>query len=61
MEFDQAHVTCLWHGLRFRLDSGICPEAPHYRVRTFGVRVKDGRVWVGPPGGPQREEASRGA
>lgn len=46
VEFDDAHVTCLWHGLRFAFSDGVCPEAEHYRVSTYDVRVKGDEVWV---------------
>jgi nitrite reductase/ring-hydroxylating ferredoxin subunit len=46
VEFDDDHVTCLWHGLRFAFGSGICPEADHYRVPTYKVKVKGDEIWV---------------
>ena len=45
-EFDDDHVTCLWHGLRFPFDGGVCPEAAHYRVPTYSVKVVDEEIWV---------------
>jgi len=46
VEFDDEHVTCLWHGLRFAFDTGVCPEAVHYRVQTYTVKVIDDEIWV---------------
>ncbi|MBS13685.1 MAG: ferredoxin [Gemmatimonadetes bacterium] len=46
VEFDDEHVTCLWHGLRFTFDTGVCPEADHYRVHTYTVKVIDDEIWV---------------
>jgi nitrite reductase/ring-hydroxylating ferredoxin subunit len=46
VEFDDEHVTCLWHGLRFAFGSGLCPEAEHYRVPTYTVKVKGDEIWV---------------
>ena len=46
VEFDDDHVTCLWHGLRFAFGSGVCPEAEHYRVPTYSVKVLGEAIWV---------------
>ena len=46
VEFDDDHVTCLWHGLRFAFGSGVCPEAEHYRVPTYSVKVVGEAIWV---------------
>ncbi len=46
VEFDDDHVTCLWHGLRFAFSSGVCPEAEHYRVHTYEVKLKGDEIWV---------------
>lgn len=45
--FDGAEVTCPAHGARFEAASGkpLCMPAVS-PVRTFPVRVSDGRVWV---------------
>ncbi|MDA0746204.1 MAG: nitrite reductase (NAD(P)H) small subunit [bacterium] len=42
-------VTCVWHGLKFDLGTGTCPEAPHYSVAKYRVRVEGEDVFVGPP------------
>jgi nitrite reductase (NADH) small subunit len=46
VEFDNDHVTCLWHGLRFAFDDGVCPEAEHYRVETYSVKLVKDEIWV---------------
>lgn len=46
VEFDDTHVTCLWHGLRFAFKDGVCPEAAHYRVQTYTVEVRNEEIWV---------------
>ena len=46
VEFDNDHVTCLWHGLRFAFGSGLCPEADHYRVPTYSVKLKGDEIWI---------------
>ncbi len=46
VEFDDDHVTCLWHGLRFSFQTGVCPEAEHYQVLTYEVKVIDDEIWV---------------
>lgn len=45
--FDGAEVTCPAHGARFEAASGkpLCMPAIS-PVRTFPVRVSDGRIWV---------------
>ena len=47
MEFDGNMVTCLWHGLKFNVVSGDCPEAPHYKAKKYPVRVEGDRILVG--------------
>ncbi len=48
---DEGCVVCPWHSWAFDLNSGECPEAPQFRVRTFPARVVDGRVeaQIAPP------------
>ena len=59
-EFDDQHVTCLWHGLRFAFDSGVCPEAEHYRVETYSVRMNGEEIWVSAlPDDPVEERKTR--
>jgi nitrite reductase (NADH) small subunit len=39
-------VTCPWHGLEFEIATGRCLASSRYRLRTYTVRVEDGRVIV---------------
>lgn len=41
-------VTCFWHNLTFDLASGICTEAPHFRIRKYPVRVRGQEIYVSP-------------
>ena len=45
--FDGKDVTCLWHGLKFDLETGICPAAPHYQLRRYPVRIRDAEIFLG--------------
>ena len=47
-------VTCLWHGLKFDVATGACPEAPHYRVQNYRVRVEAEDIFLAPPGSGSR-------
>lgn len=40
------HVTCVWHGWSFDLETGRCAEEPDESVACFPVREADGRVIV---------------
>lgn len=39
-------VVCPWHSWSFDLESGVCPEAPSFQVRSYPVRVVDGTIEV---------------
>ena len=58
-------VTCPWHGYQYDPATGRAPAPFTERVPTFGVRVRDGRVWVAtppnPPGTPVEPAALGGA
>lgn len=41
---DELHLVCPWHGLEYRLDTGICAADPGYRLRPVPLRVEDGTV-----------------
>jgi nitrite reductase/ring-hydroxylating ferredoxin subunit len=45
-------LSCPWHGWEFELTSGRSVFDPDYRVRTYEVEVRDGRVLV-EMGGPR--------
>lgn len=39
-------VRCAWHFLEFKITTGECLAYPEWRVRTYDVRAKDGKVVV---------------
>lgn len=49
---DRPVLVCPFHRWQYDLNSGRCTTDPSYRIRTYGVTVKDGRVLVdlGPAG-----------
>lgn len=47
VEFNGHMVTCLWHGLKFNVVNGECPQAPHYKAKKYPVRVEGDRIFVG--------------
>lgn len=47
--FEGTQVTCLWHGLKFNVVTGVCEEAPHHEVKKYRVQVQGDDVYVGPP------------
>jgi nitrite reductase/ring-hydroxylating ferredoxin subunit len=44
--FDGRIVTCGYHGMRFDVTSGECPDAAGWCAATYEVRVVDGRVEI---------------
>ena len=42
-------VACPFHKKTFSLRSGECLSGDDYRIRTYPVKVKNGRVYVGIP------------
>ncbi|HTR31952.1 MAG TPA: nitrite reductase small subunit NirD [Puia sp.] len=40
-------VACPFHKKTFSLRTGVCLSGDDYRIRTYPVRVKAGRVYVG--------------
>ncbi|MCG8460722.1 MAG: NifU family protein [Holophagales bacterium] len=46
--WDDATLTCPWHGFRFDAVSGECLTAPQAQLEPFPLRVEDGVVWVRP-------------
>ncbi len=42
----QGNVICPWHSWAFDLETGACPNAPSIRVRSYPVRVVEGRIEV---------------
>lgn len=41
---EEGCIICPWHHWAFDVNSGACPDADVYKVRTYEVRVVDGRV-----------------
>ncbi|MEX2216195.1 MAG: Rieske 2Fe-2S domain-containing protein [Phycisphaeraceae bacterium] len=37
-------VICPWHAWPFDVNTGVCPDADSYRVKTYAVRIVEGRV-----------------
>jgi nitrite reductase (NADH) small subunit/3-phenylpropionate/trans-cinnamate dioxygenase ferredoxin subunit len=44
--FDGRIVTCGYHGMRFDVTTGVCPDAPAWCAETYEVRVVDDQVEV---------------
>jgi len=40
-------VACPFHKRTFSLQTGACLSGDDYQIRTYPVRVKDGKVYVG--------------
>jgi nitrite reductase/ring-hydroxylating ferredoxin subunit len=53
---DHPVLVCPFHRWQYDLKSGRCTTDPSYRIRTYGVTVRDGRVLVdlGPAGRAMR-------
>lgn len=39
-------IVCPWHGIEFDIPTGRCLSSAKYKVRSFPVAVRDGRVTV---------------
>ncbi|SRR5260221_9747856 len=39
-------VACAWHGWEFQLTTGQSLWDPNFRIRTYDVQVRDGRLLV---------------
>jgi nitrite reductase/ring-hydroxylating ferredoxin subunit len=44
--FDGRIVTCGYHGMRFDVTNGECPDAPGYCAATYEVRVVNGLIEI---------------
>lgn len=44
--FDGRIATCGYHGMRFDVTTGLCPDASGWSVQTYDTRVEDGEVQV---------------
>jgi len=40
-------VACPFHKKTFSLKTGLCLSGDEYEIKTYPVRVKDGKVFVG--------------
>jgi nitrite reductase (NADH) small subunit len=40
-------VACPFHKLTFSLATGECLNAEEYQIKTYPIRVSDGRVYIG--------------
>jgi nitrite reductase (NADH) small subunit len=60
LEVDGDHpvLSCPWHGWEFDVRTGLSVTGHPYRVGTYAVQVKDGRVVV-EVGGTKRKAAER--
>ena len=45
-------ITCPWHGWQYLPESGESPPPFKEKIPTFGVKIKNGRVWVSPTPNP---------
>ncbi len=45
-EIEGSEVTCLWHSFKFNLKTGICFDAPQYRLRRYHVEVENGNIFI---------------
>lgn len=43
---EQDNVTCPWHGWRFNVKTGCNSFNPQVQVKSFPVKVEEGRVQV---------------
>lgn len=41
-------ITCPWHGYQYKPEDGRAPEPFTEKLKTFEVKVLDGKVWVNP-------------
>lgn len=46
-EHCEPKVACPFHKKTFSLHTGACLSDEDYRIRTYPVKVKDGKVYVG--------------
>jgi nitrite reductase (NADH) small subunit len=47
-------VTCMFHGIRFDVRTGVCPESIAFRTHRFQVELREGEVLVGIPKAGER-------
>ena len=39
-------LTCIWHGWRYRLDTGECLTTPGCKLKKYPVEIVDGTVYL---------------
>jgi 3-phenylpropionate/trans-cinnamate dioxygenase ferredoxin component len=39
-------VVCPWHGWKYNVKSGVCSANPSVKVKTYSVKIEDGRIKV---------------
>jgi nitrite reductase/ring-hydroxylating ferredoxin subunit len=44
--FDGRIVTCGYHGMRFDVTTGVCPDACGWSAQTYPVRVVDDEIQI---------------
>ncbi|ADV63662.1 Rieske (2Fe-2S) iron-sulfur domain protein [Isosphaera pallida ATCC 43644] len=50
-EVENGVVTCPWHGWRFHLETGTCPDARRATIEVFPVKVEGDEILVALPQG----------
>ena len=43
---DEFHLVCPWHGYEFKFETGMHPGSKDIRIRSFPVRIVEGKVYV---------------
>jgi nitrite reductase (NADH) small subunit len=44
---NEPKVACPFHKKTFSLETGACLSGEDYRIRTFPVKIKNGKVYIG--------------
>lgn len=45
-KFEGRVVTCRLHGWRYNVTTGCTLHVPDYGVKTYPVKVEDGKIWI---------------
>ena len=48
-ENHEAKVACPFHKKTFSLESGACLSGEDYSIRTFPIKIRNGKVYIGRP------------
>ncbi|HEV2479953.1 MAG TPA: nitrite reductase small subunit NirD [Puia sp.] len=46
-ENNEPKVACPFHKKTFSLETGACLSGEDYQIRTFPIRIKNGKVYIG--------------